>query len=69
VVASPQISFEHAVFLVGALSRGDELRLASCTCCGGLMVADRLALREARCPGCAEEAAAAPPATEAAGPG
>lgn len=58
-VPNAQISFEHAVFLVGALGRGDELELVSCLGCGSLIVRDRLSLREARCPHCGERAEAA----------
>jgi hypothetical protein len=58
LVLSPQISFEHAVFLVTALARGDELLLARCDDCGSLFVADRLSLRGMRCPHCAQPEAA-----------
>jgi hypothetical protein len=50
---SAQISFEHAVFLAGALARGDQLRLGGCADCGILMVTERFALRAARCHHCA----------------
>ncbi|HKZ72750.1 MAG TPA: hypothetical protein VJ011_01730 [Steroidobacteraceae bacterium] len=60
LVVSPQISFEHAVFLVTALARGDELRLGSCPDCGSLFVADRLSLRSTRCPQCAQAEGAQP---------
>ena len=52
VVRAPQISFEHAVFLVSALLRGDQLRLGNCSGCGALLVAERWPVREARCTGC-----------------
>jgi hypothetical protein len=52
-VASPLISFEHAVFLLGALSRGDELTLGSCRDCAAVVIADRWSLRAARCLMCA----------------
>jgi hypothetical protein len=58
LVLSPQITFEHAVFLVTALARGDELHLSGCESCGSLFVADRLALRGGRCPHCAQPEAA-----------
>ncbi len=51
----PQISFEHAVFLLGALHSGDELRVAHCRDCSGVLVTDRLALRTPVCNDCAEE--------------
>lgn len=60
LVLSPLISFEHAVFLVTALARGDELRLAGCEECGSLFVADRLAVHGGRCPHCAPPAEAGP---------
>jgi hypothetical protein len=50
---SAQISFEHAVFLAGALVRGDQLRLGGCADCGSLMVTERFGLRSARCHHCA----------------
>jgi hypothetical protein len=49
----PQISFEHAVFLLGALHAGDELRVAHCRDCAGVLVTDRLALRTPVCNDCA----------------
>jgi hypothetical protein len=53
-----QISFEHAVFLLGALVRADQLRLASCGDCGSIMVSERFRLRTQRCPYCAGGAGA-----------
>jgi hypothetical protein len=52
------ISFEHAVFLAGALSRGEQLRVGWCTECGGLMVSEPFALRARRCHQCAGAAVA-----------
>jgi hypothetical protein len=51
-----RISFEHLVFLVSALLRGDELRLANCCDCGALLVIERVSLREIRCPECRADA-------------
>ncbi len=48
-----QISFEHAVFLATTLTRGDQLKIVSCRGCGGLMVIERLPMRERRCIYCA----------------
>jgi hypothetical protein len=53
------ISFEHAAFLVTALTRGEELTLGHCRDCGGVVVADRLSLRPPRCGQCAGAALAA----------
>ena len=53
LVDEPQISFEHAVFLLGALLAGDELRVAHCRDCTGVLVTDRLALRTPVCNDCA----------------
>jgi hypothetical protein len=50
--ASP-ISFEHSVFLATALTRGDQLKLTGCRECGGLLVTERLPVRERRCIYCA----------------
>jgi hypothetical protein len=52
LVGEPQISFEHAVFLLGALHAGDELRVAHCRDCAGVLVTDRLALRTPVCNDC-----------------
>jgi hypothetical protein len=53
LLPSAQISFEHAVFLATALTRGDQLRLGGCSDCGSLMVTERFPLRAARCHYCA----------------
>jgi Flagellar transcriptional activator (FlhC) len=54
LVPTAHISFEHVVYLHRALSRGEELTLASCSGCGGLLVAERVALVEPRCVYCAD---------------
>jgi hypothetical protein len=46
------LSFEHAVYLLTALARGDELRLAGCRDCGAVVVADHCALHAPRCAVC-----------------
>jgi hypothetical protein len=46
------LSFEHAVFLLTALARGDELRLAGCRECGALLVSERWALHAPCCVVC-----------------
>jgi hypothetical protein len=51
-VPAPRISFEHAVYLVTALARGDELRAISCADCNGLIVVDRFATHVRRCLAC-----------------
>jgi len=53
VLPAAQISFEHAVFLATALTRGDQLRLGDCSGCGSLMVTERFRLRSALCSHCA----------------
>ncbi|HEV7607585.1 MAG TPA: hypothetical protein VGO61_09630, partial [Steroidobacteraceae bacterium] len=45
LMGESQISFEHAVYLLGALLAGDELRVAHCRDCTSVLVTDRLALR------------------------
>lgn len=50
--ASPAVSFEHAVFLLLALARGDELRAQTCAACRSLGVVDMLATSSPRCLGC-----------------
>jgi hypothetical protein len=52
LVGEARISFEHAVFLLGALHTGDELRVAHCRDCRGVLVTDRLALRSPVCNDC-----------------
>ena len=52
LMGESQISFEHAVFLLGALLAGDELRVAHCRDCSGVLVTDRLALRTPVCNEC-----------------
>ncbi len=53
LVPAAQISFEHAVFLTSALTRGDLLRLGGCAGCGCLIVTERFPAREQRCQLCA----------------
>jgi hypothetical protein len=62
LVGESQISFEHAVYLLGALLAGEELRVAHCRDCTGVLVTDSLALRS---PVCNECAAQPPPQVEA----
>jgi hypothetical protein len=64
LMGESQISFEHAVFLLGALLAGDELRVAHCRDCSGVLVTDRLALRV---PVCNECSSADPPGEDHAG--
>jgi hypothetical protein len=52
LIGESQISFEHAVYLLGALLAGDELRVAHCRDCSGVLVTDRLALRVPVCNEC-----------------
>jgi hypothetical protein len=52
LMGESQISFEHAVYLLGALHSGDELRVAHCRDCNGVLVTDRLALRVPVCHDC-----------------
>jgi hypothetical protein len=54
LVEDARISFEHAVFLLGALHTGDELRVAHCRECRGVLVTDRLMLRTPVCNDCAD---------------
>jgi hypothetical protein len=43
------ISFEHAVFLTAALTRGEQVRVGGCAGCGALMVTEPFALRAKLC--------------------
>jgi hypothetical protein len=52
LVQSPRISFEHAVFLVTALARSDEIHATLCRDCSALIVVDRYALPGRRCSAC-----------------
>jgi hypothetical protein len=60
LMGESQISFEHAVYLLAALHAGDELRVAHCRDCNGVLVTDRLALRIPMCNECGGARAAAP---------
>jgi len=53
------ISFEHAVFLLTTLVRGDELVLGACRDCGAALIVDRWSLRAPRCPLCGADHAQA----------
>lgn len=53
LVVTPLISFEHAVFLLGALWLGEELVLSACRDCNAVVVSDRWAMRAPRCGVCA----------------
>lgn len=57
LVPAAQISFEHAVFLASALTRGDQLRLGGCAGCGCVIVTERFPARDQRCHLCAGSAA------------
>jgi hypothetical protein len=61
LVGDARITFEHAVFLLGALHAGDELRVAHCRDCRGVLVTDRLALRSPVCNDCADVPESPPP--------
>jgi hypothetical protein len=52
LVGEAHISFEHAVFLLGALDVGEELRMSLCRDCTVVLVTDRLALRAPVCNDC-----------------
>jgi hypothetical protein len=54
LIPAARISFEHAVFLVVALARGDELRATPCSDCTGLIVIDRYSPAARRCMACEE---------------
>jgi len=51
-IPGAHISFEHSVFLATALTRGDQLKTGACRECGGLLVMERLPVRERRCQYC-----------------
>jgi len=59
LIGTPLITFEHAVFLLGALWRGDELVIAACRDCGAVLVTDRWAMRAPSCSVCAPPARSA----------
>jgi hypothetical protein len=54
LIPSARISFEHAVFLVMALARGDELRAAHCADCTGLIVIYLYSPAAGRCLACVD---------------
>jgi len=55
LVPEPHISFEHAVCLVTALARGDEIAARRCGDCGALWVSERMSLFADRCPRCSRD--------------
>ena len=55
IFPAARISFEHAIYLVMALARGNEIQYGRCVECSALVVVDRMALREARCLLCSRE--------------
>ena len=57
-IADALISFEHAVFLLTALVRRDELRLDSCRGCAAYLIVDRWSLRSPHCAICGDDAIA-----------
>jgi hypothetical protein len=57
--SSRLISFEHAVFLLGALWRGEEMVIGACRDCGAVLVTDRWAMRASSCSVCAPPTRAA----------
>jgi hypothetical protein len=57
-VGEPLLGFEHAVFLLSSLARGEELTCGSCDDCHALLVIDRYSLRTSRCELCAESSTA-----------
>ncbi|MEZ5498171.1 MAG: FlhC family transcriptional regulator [Steroidobacteraceae bacterium] len=58
----PAIGFEHAVFLVNVLSRGEELQLARCRNCGAAGISDGFSLHRHNCSLCASVALKPAPA-------
>jgi hypothetical protein len=66
LLPAARISFEHMIFLVVTLGRGEELRLAGCCECGALLVTERIALRELRCGACVSGRVESEPASGAA---
>jgi hypothetical protein len=53
IFPAARISFEHAILLVTALARGNEIHYARCAQCAALVVVDRVMLRETHCLACA----------------
>lgn len=59
----PLLGFEHAVFLLSALMRAEELICARCEHCQALVVLDRWSLQPARCEPCILDTHADPSGT------
>jgi hypothetical protein len=55
LVGESQLTFEHAVYLLDALQAGEELRVAHCRDCSGVLVTDSLALRSPVCNECGSQ--------------
>jgi len=64
--APATISFEHAWFLLLALSRHEELGVARCAQCGGVRLRDLLARRHMPCGNCEAAGFGGPPESGAA---
>ncbi len=60
LVPCPRITFEHAVFLVTALARGDEPARHPLRDCASLIVVDRLHIRAHHCLSCEDSPPGAP---------
>jgi hypothetical protein len=61
------ISFEHAWFLLLALTRRDEIGIALCPSCGGVRLRDLLARHRASCANCGASGVLATPVISSAG--
>ncbi|HEY6457332.1 MAG TPA: hypothetical protein VIY90_18805 [Steroidobacteraceae bacterium] len=55
LMPSHGITFEHAVFLITALARGDELALGNCGGCGAVIVLDRATYGAPSCLHCGDQ--------------
>jgi Flagellar transcriptional activator (FlhC) len=66
--APASISFEHAWFLLLALSRHDEVSISRCAVCGGMRLRDLLAKRRLICGTCGPGAEAGPFSVPLSGP-
>jgi len=63
-VKSPRISFEHAILLLTALARGEEIALQPCRRCSALIIIDRLSQLLDQCLYCNPSLAVVPTAKE-----
>ncbi|WP_157995385.1 FlhC family transcriptional regulator [Peristeroidobacter soli] len=52
-VPAAKLTIEHGMLVLNELARGEQIELAGCRLCGGLILSDRLSYGRLECPFCA----------------